>query len=493
MNVRSTALAAVFWLPLTVPTVAFGTEINADNCSVVNQGDGNDTHLVCGDVTYVIGLTLEQFEARLKARTAELRDEVAFLRKTLTASVSGGEVDAKTIARQAQDLKLAEEALNAALTAQADLKTAYDQTVIENQRLKKELESFRSAGLGIADERFAAAEAALDRGETGAAKAILREIKSLASDQAAIERQAKASYELGKIAENEIDYRAAKDHFIRAAQLVPENEDYLFEAQSLANSAGDYGLALRYAQDYFILIKQRHSEVSEEFGKAANALAVSLYHLGRYDEAGPLYRSALEVNLRVFGEKHSSTARSHNNLAANLHRKRQYSEAERHYRRGLEANLHALGNQHKNTAMSYNNVAFILNEQGRTREAEDYFRRSLSIFLSVSDSETLLISIGYNNLALNLLDQDRPEEAEPLLLRGLEIRTRILGEDHPLTALNYSYVSSLRYYQGRIAEAEKYVRKSLIILNKTLGSSHPDTKIVARQLQQLLAEKAERK
>ena len=52
-------------------------------------------------------------------------------------------------------------------------------------------------------------------------------------------------------------------------------------------------------------------------------------------------------------------------MAANLNSQGKYAEAEPLYRKALEIWQRVLGEDHPNTATSYNNVGFNLNAQGK--------------------------------------------------------------------------------------------------------------------------------
>ncbi len=417
-------------LTLTGPSAA--QDISADNCSVVNTGNQNKTFLVCGDLKLEVKLSPEVFAAQIKVRTQELQDEVSFYRSSLTEALKSGTANAETIAEQTQDLKLAEAALADAEAKQQNLQVAYNTTVIELERLRRELETFRSEGTGIAQSQFDEALAALAENRLDKADELLKEIQALEADRAAIVRQARASYERGKIAEKRIDYRAAKTHFIRAAQLQPENTDYLFKAQSLANKAGDYTLGLRFAQDMLALAK-RDGEDTLAYARAANAVAFNLDDQGRYAEAEPLYRKGLEIRERVLGPDHPFTAASYNNLASNLYAQGRYGVAEPLYRKGLEIFERVLGTDHPSTATSYNNVASNLDAQGRYGEAEPLYRKGLEIAERVLGPDHPDTAGSYNNVAVNLMGQDRLAEAEPFLRKAVETIERLLGPEHPTT------------------------------------------------------------
>ena len=67
-----------------------------------------------------------------------------------------------------------------------------------------------------------------------------------------------------------------------------------------------------------------------------NNLAGLYESQGRYSEAEPLYRLALEKRRAVLGEKHPDTLSSVNNLAGLYRAQGRYSEAEPLYRLALE-------------------------------------------------------------------------------------------------------------------------------------------------------------
>ena len=65
-----------------------------------------------------------------------------------------------------------------------------------------------------------------------------------------------------------------------------------------------------------------------------NNVAYNLNAQGRYDEAEPLYRKALEIRKRVLGEHHPDTAQSYNNVAANLNAQGRYGRGRAAFPKG---------------------------------------------------------------------------------------------------------------------------------------------------------------
>ena len=65
-------------------------------------------------------------------------------------------------------------------------------------------------------------------------------------------------------------------------------------------------------------------------------LATLLAATGRYDEAEPLFRQALEIDRKTLGERHPLYATRLNNLASLLKDTGRHEEAESFYRQALE-------------------------------------------------------------------------------------------------------------------------------------------------------------
>ena len=84
---------------------------------------------------------------------------------------------------------------------------------------------------------------------------------------------------------------------------------------------------------------------------------------GRYAEAKPLHRQALEIRSKALGEEHPDYAISLNNLANVLEAPGQYAEAEPLYQQALEVVRASLGDNHPNTKRLAGNYMRLLRMQ----------------------------------------------------------------------------------------------------------------------------------
>ena len=98
---------------------------------------------------------------------------------------------------------------------------------------------------------------------------------------------------------------------------------------------------------------------------------------GRYDEAEPMNRRALNSREKVLGKEHPSTLTSVDNLALVLQDQGKYEEAEQMNRRALNDSEKVLGKEHPETLTSIYCLAYLLHQQQRYQMARPLYERAL--------------------------------------------------------------------------------------------------------------------
>ncbi len=87
--------------------------------------------------------------------------------------------------------------------------------------------------------------------------------------------------------------------------------------------------------------------------------------MGRYGEAEPLYRQALEIEAETLGTAHPDYAIDLNNLASLLQELGRHAEAEPLYAQALEILRTTIGPDHRNTkAVEANYSRFLKDRDG---------------------------------------------------------------------------------------------------------------------------------
>jgi len=214
---------------------------------------------------------------------------------------------------------------------------------------------------------------------------------------------------------------------------------------------------------------------SQEKADSLNQQAVELYQAGRYQEALPLQKRALELNEQALGPEHPGIATSLSNLAGLYQAMGAFDQALPLYQRTLKIREKALGPEHPDTAASLNNLAALFWAMAAYDQALPLYQRALKIREKVLGPEHPDTSVSLNNLAMLYHSMGAYDQALPLFQRALTIREKVLGPEHPATATSLSNLAGLYEDQGAYAKAVPLHQRALQIMEKALGPDHPRT------------------
>ncbi len=241
-------------------------------------------------------------------------------------------------------------------------------------------------------------------------------------------------------------------------QAEGDHEAALQSLQEAANqAAAEYGsddnrLAVVLEQQVGVLrALGRHRQAEDVLQQATGVRMKNARQSGRaleaqqkYDEAEQLFREALAISERVYGDQHRETATCLDNLATCLRKQGRYVDAVTFCSRSLEVREAILGKKHAHTATSYSNLGFLYRTLGRYEEAQTLLAQSLAIREQSLGTNHPYVAESLDRLAGLCRDLGRYEEAAELCKRGLQIRRETLGDDHPLTAASLNNLALSR-------------------------------------------------
>jgi tetratricopeptide (TPR) repeat protein len=251
-------------------------------------------------------------------------------------------------------------------------------------------------------------------------------------------------------------------------------------ATSINDLAGLYRVQGRYTEAeplYKQALEMRQKLLGSEHPDIATSLnnLAALYQAqGRYTEAEAFSKKALEMYKKLLGADHPNVAASLNNLVALYQAQGRYTEAEAFSKKALEMYKKLLGPKHPDIATSLNNLAALYQAQGRYQEAEIFYKKALEMYKELPDAEHPDVANPLNNLAALYQAQGRYREAEPLYKQALEMRQKLLGSEHPDVAISLNNLAALYSLRGRYQEAEIFYKKALEMYKKLLDAEHPD-------------------
>lgn len=282
----------------------------------------------------ILQMTLAQFDAKQR----DLRDEVTNRLKQAHAK------DRDQLLSQLDEinarLREPQKALDEALVRVKDL---------EN-RLDREANRFGA-------DRIDAAKAALADLDYSKAEELFEQIDADAA--IAVQSAARAQYGLGEIAEARVDWAKAAQHYRRAAELDADL-DTLGKAADFSERAGDYALALPLSDRAVTLAK---AASPDRYSNALNDHALLLKSTGRYAEAEPLYKQAMQIDKAALGVDHPTYATRLNNLAVLYYHMARFDAALPLIEQALRIRETALPAGHPHIEEARRNLAAIKSKQ----------------------------------------------------------------------------------------------------------------------------------
>jgi tetratricopeptide (TPR) repeat protein len=200
-----------------------------------------------------------------------------------------------------------------------------------------------------------------------------------------------------------------------------------------------------------------------------NKLAVVYDSLGRYADAGRLYRRALTWVERVKGKTSPEYGTLLNNVAGMYLEQGRFDEAEPLIRQAIAIGIATLPADDPRLAVARSGLADVLIKRGRYRESEQLLNDAIHAFEHQPDFGRDL-GIARNNLAVVKRAQKRHDEARQLLERAIVDIETDGGPDHPALARVLNNLGTAYAALGRPQEADQAFRRSIAIAGERLGT-----------------------
>lgn len=232
------------------------------------------------------------------------------------------------------------------------------------------------------------------------------------------------------------------------------------------------------------LVNAGRPEAAEPLFRSAAEAAVTLWGEGSPDAGALTYLWAQSVDLQpnraaeaerlyrlciarfeAWGDlmyEHPQAVLAVADLAANLHGQGKYQEALAMHDRAVFMTRQFSGEgEALNSVMS--NRAVTLRTLGRFDEADAAYRLVLASREATLDPDDPALGLTWQNIGVNLMQMDRKPEAEAAFRRAVTIRETSLGADDPLTAQSVYSLGSVLGQLGRLDAARSMLERSIAV------------------------------
>jgi eukaryotic-like serine/threonine-protein kinase len=227
--------------------------------------------------------------------------------------------------------------------------------------------------------------------------------------------------------------------------------------------------------------------------KAEPAVQAELYEtlgniyrkLGKFDQADPLLRSALDRRKTIAGPNSEDVADSLVALGLLRLDQGQLPEAERLVREGLAIDMRH--HSPNDPAAAKDSVALgrVLEERGAYDDAVKTLDETVRL-QSQQNEDTTDLARSLNELATAHYYLGRLSTADSLYKRALAMDRELYGAVHPLVADDLYSLGLVQHDLGQDSEAEQYYRQALEIDQSWYGKEHPDTALIMAAVGQSL-------
>jgi serine/threonine-protein kinase len=225
---------------------------------------------------------------------------------------------------------------------------------------------------------------------------------------------------------------------------------------------------------------------AHELAAALTSLANTHFYAGRLDESDDLNHRVLEMDRRLYGDRHPNVAHTQLNLGAIRSSRGQHADAERYYRDARDILESWYGAHHPETASAQTILSQALVQQGMYDEAIQLLRQALATQERIHGPVHPRVAFVWNELGIAALRRNALDEAAIALGRALEVYRAIDGGKHFRVGVALANLASVHLAQEDYARAESLFREALALYGDVLPPEHLNTAIARSKLGRVL-------
>ena len=188
-------------------------------------------------------------------------------------------------------------------------------------------------------------------------------------------------------------------------------------------------------------------------------LSAALAASGDHEGALPLFQRVLAEQEQILGSGHPQVATTLTNLGLLHQRMGHFQDSLETLQRALKIQEQAGGPDSNEVAQSLNNLGATQCELGQHEDAVATFRRAIAI--RSREGEPTPLAYPLASLAQTLITFSQFDEAAAMAERALGIFRQSFGDDHPDLAYPYETLGEICERRGRYGEAEQRYRQGL--------------------------------
>lgn len=286
----------------------------------------------------------------------------------------------------------------------------------------------------VALSQLRADQARFPEAEQFARQAIEMDTKLLSASHPA---RARAMTQLGLVLEDRGFYDQAIPVLEQAVQMqsAPDGVEADLSASltELANChyySGHYEISDKLNHRVLELDRKLYGERHPQIANDLINLGAIQLDEGHYDQAEKYDGQALDIFQSFYGKDNAETASAMTLLGRALVTDGKYEDAASMLQQALVTEEHVYGPVHPRIASTLNELGKVAQKQGKLDLAKDDFKRMADIYRRVYNGKHYYIGIALSNLAGVYVDEKQYKQAEKLLREALQLYSETLPANH---------------------------------------------------------------
>lgn len=286
------------------------------------------------------------------------------------------------------------------------------------------------------------------------------------------------------------DEETQTNYLSRGEMLLPHVQACLFQDEadpqdlalhiSLMSRVGLYLSKRARYEEAEPLFTSAISLAEQALGDSHPLLAAAVFGLtelyreqGCYADAIPLGERVLRIRQQQLDVADPLIANSLDQLGVLYEEQAQYTQALEYYQRALDIRERSLGLKHPQTATSLFNLGVLYRIQRKYEQARPLLLQAVHIWEQTLGPESHRIAASLTNLGVISAEQGDYKQSEQYHQQALHILEQALGPEHPHVATSLTNLGVFTFALGNYAQARKYHQQALHILERAWGPKHP--------------------
>jgi len=335
----------------------------------------------------------------------------------------------------------------------AKSKESYDEHLKYLEGIIKAIKEYKDIGKSLV--AIQEAVDGLKKGSASKAEEVFYDITNKKNYSS--KRRAYASYQLGIIAKEQINFKEAYKRFQHALTLEPNNNLYLKETGLIARELGYYNKAIRHHEKQIENGLKSHDEQHPTIASSKNSLAIAFGANKEWDKAIKNLEQALTANIKNYGKDSPKTAIAIHNLGLAWHGKGRHDKAIDYLEQAKSINIKASTKEHNDVALNNIGLGIVWCAKGFYDKGINYYKKALSTSLNKLNNEHPQIATIKSHLGNAWFEKGNYDKAIYNYEQSLSINLKVYQSNHPKIIGIKNKLSNAWLKKGDYKKSMKYM------------------------------------